>query len=181
MDIRQVLEERSIRSESDSEQLSADCAYELLGNARRLIVVELLLERSDVIPVEELVGEIVTREQQEINGTADPDALQKSVYASLHQTHLPQLADNGVITYDRNQRKVMLTDRGRQLRWFLHPEAERPADTAWALGYFAVSLGTALFLTVIAIGWLPLSVQVPVLCGGILMLTAGAIQRLGFQ
>jgi hypothetical protein len=72
----------------------------------------------------------------------DPDELddqqQKRVYVSLYQTHVPKLADLGVITYDSETRMVELTERATEVEEYVDtgPTSERP----WQWYYLGLSV-----------------------------------------
>ena len=126
--------------------------FELLENRRRRYVLAYFRRRgSSTVPLQRLVEGIAVRE----NG-GDPEAVEKSdrtaVYASLHQTHLPKLESADVVEYDRNERTVTLTDRGRQLTLHLKYVPE------WGTPLSRIFVGLSLFwLLVLLIAWIDVS------------------------
>jgi DNA-binding transcriptional ArsR family regulator len=85
--------------------LSLDELFDILRNARRRHVVELLDESGGEAEFRDLTDAVARRE------TGNPvsyDA-RKRVYVSLRQSHLPRLAEAGVVEYDRDRGTVRAT------------------------------------------------------------------------
>ncbi|MEF8819910.1 MAG: hypothetical protein V5A31_13020 [Haloferacaceae archaeon] len=76
----------------------------LLGNDRRLRVVHDLVEHEAQTTTKALATRIAEAEADQGDATAED--LYKSVYVSLQQTHLPKLADHGIVTYDSETNTV---------------------------------------------------------------------------
>lgn len=74
--------------------------------------------------VADATNEIVAGEHGENAGAR----ARKTVYVSLHQTHLPRLVEAGALVHDAHERTVRLTERGELLLAYLRfdPTAEQP-------------------------------------------------------
>lgn len=77
--------------------------FHILGNDRRREIITNIADRSEGIAVSDLAQEIARREGGDMDPSKD---LYKSVYVSLQQTHLPKLAEEGIIRYDRETNRV---------------------------------------------------------------------------
>jgi DNA-binding transcriptional ArsR family regulator len=87
--------------------LSLDELFDILRNARRRHVVELLDEYGGEAEFRELTDAVARRE----TGAPVSYEERKRVYVSLRQSHLPRLADAGVVEYDRDRGTVRATPR----------------------------------------------------------------------
>nr|WP_255194775.1 hypothetical protein [Halorarius litoreus] len=80
----------------------------------------------------------------------DPEELddqqQKRVYVSLYQTHVPKLADIGIVNYDSETRMVELTDRATEVEEFVNPAAGDERQWQWYYLGLSVLSFTALAL-----------------------------------
>ncbi|MFB6167901.1 MAG: ArsR family transcriptional regulator [Haloferacaceae archaeon] len=93
----------------------------LLGNDRRLRVVHDLVENeAQTTTTKALATRIAEAEADERDETADD--LYKSVYVSLQQTHLPKLADHGIVTYDPEANTVGPGPRLDEAEVYVKPE-----------------------------------------------------------
>ena len=120
--------------------------FELLSNERRRGAIHYLKREHSEAPVEELVDAVVDWEQGDRPSRA-------SVYSSMVQTHLPRMAEVGVVEYDREANLVRPTAKLQEVQLYL--EYSPRYDIPWAefyLGFAAVS--TAL-LTVVWLGIYP--------------------------
>ena len=118
------------------EPLSKEERFTLLSNHRRRYVLS-YLHRHKTVPVSDLVDQITAWETG-----ADLEALDRNdrttVYVSLHQTHLPKLADAGVVEYDRDEKTVTLSERGEQLLPYLTQSPDE--DVPWDLLFLGLSV-----------------------------------------
>lgn len=78
-------------------ELSESDRHRLLGVERRRHVLSVLARRRPPVDVETLATEVAARESG-VDGP-DEDAVER-VAVSLHHTHLPLMADLGVVEYD---------------------------------------------------------------------------------
>jgi hypothetical protein len=81
------------------------------------------------------------------------DQQQKRVYVSLYQTHVPKLADIGIVNYDSETRMVELTDKATQVEEFVDPASD---DRPWQWYYLGLSALSFLALALAAFDIPPL-------------------------
>ncbi len=146
MDPRRPLEIIATAFGLTTEEIRPEQAFNLLANTRRRLVIETLIETTGPISLEELVDTVVRKEYGQPVPAVDPE-IRESVYASLHQTHLPRLAEQQVIRYNRDHRTVELTTRGQQFEPLLKPTATGDQSTYWPFLY--LSLAVVLTLAVV--------------------------------
>lgn len=85
--------------------ISLDELFDILSNSRRRHVVELLDEHGGSAEFRELTDAVARRE----TGVPVSYDERKRVYVSLRQSHLPRLADAGVVEYDPDRGTVRAT------------------------------------------------------------------------
>lgn len=133
---------REQRELDETRTISSDVAFDVLRNARRRYVLYFLREAS---PRElgELAEQIAAREN-DTTVEALSSKQRKSVYTALYQTHLPKLADVGVVRYDRDRGVVWLADRADELDHYLDAGGD---DMKWSQFYLGLSVlgGVAVF------------------------------------
>lgn len=130
-----------------TEELTRDEIFTMLSNRRRRWVLHYLKQREDErIDLRTLVDTVAA---WEYDTPVDdlPWKKRKRVYTALRQSHLPKLADAGVIEYDRNRGEVALTDDARRVRMYLEYVPEH--DIPWSQCYLGLS-GIALGITALA-------------------------------
>jgi hypothetical protein len=138
--------------------LSREKIFHLLSNRRRReVLLYLFSERS--APLDELVDQIAARELDRETDVADSDH-RAAVYTSLYQTHIPELADAGIVVYDPEQRRVALTGRGWRLRSYLN--GPRNEGSVWSR-VFLVESALWIVILLAARSGVPLVSAVPVL------------------
>lgn len=76
--------------------------FHILGNDRRRELINSIARTADPVPLAELATEVATCEAE----GKPPEDLYRSVYVSLQQTHLPKMADAGIVVYDREAKVV---------------------------------------------------------------------------
>lgn len=86
--------------------------HDVLRNERRRRALRCLCDRGGTLHVDELVETIADSECDE---QPSPAALRRSVYSSLHQTHLPKLEQSDVAVYDKESNVVSLTANAREV------------------------------------------------------------------
>ncbi|WP_336023215.1 DUF7344 domain-containing protein [Halobellus salinisoli] len=101
-----------------------DVVFDALSNRRRRLVIRVLRESETPIDIGMLSTRIAAHENE-----IDPDTVshrqRKSVYTSLHQNHLPKLADAGFVSADRQWVGLSLTERAKMLEAHLGDGAVR--------------------------------------------------------
>jgi hypothetical protein len=92
------------------EDVCGNDLFDVLGNQRRRYIICYVAVETDPVTWRELAEQIAawegdtTREQV-------PESNYQSVYNSLYQSHLPQLAAAGLVEYDQSENLVYATDR----------------------------------------------------------------------
>lgn len=145
-------------------QLSQDLVFDLLSSPRRRMVLYYLRRHGERSTVTELAEQIASLEYE-----VDVDELsrqqQKRVYVSLYQTHIPALADAGVVDYDKESGRVELTEQARAVDMYLTPQ-DQP-EYPWHYHYLVLAgIGVAVLVSAVA-GLVPLPLSV--LAAGVLI------------
>jgi hypothetical protein len=133
--------------ESSTTDLDPDTAFSLLSNRRRRLVVCYLAERDEPVPLSEIAKSVAAR----LND-CDPDAIEeseyRSVYVALYQSHVPPLAEAGIVEYDDDERTARIAHNRQS--WELLQYAGIDCDRSWAqdyrMGISAVALGVPIVL-----------------------------------
>lgn len=74
--------------------------FPLLADERRRIVIHYLTRQVGAVSVEDLADHLAFRE-----GTRDEEAIER-ILINLHHSHLPRLADSGLVRFDRERKTV---------------------------------------------------------------------------
>lgn len=129
--------------EGDSErELEPSEIHNILRNDRRRRAIKHLRDADDTMSVKALAEDIATLETGE---SPPPRNVRKSVYVSLHQTHLPKLDELEVIDYDQTSKELVLLDRAEEVEVYMEVVPEH--DISWATYYLGIgSLGVVTLL-----------------------------------
>lgn len=115
-----------------AEVLSEDTVFSLLSAGRRRAVLRTLEAADGELPLATLTREVAMAEG--VAPDADPGQF-KTVYVSLYQTHVPALADAGVVEYDAERKVACLTGRAEPLFVYLDvADGVGDADTSGTKG-----------------------------------------------
>ena len=123
--------------------LDAGEIHDILRNDRRRLAIKCLREQDGPLSVRDLSEEVATRETGESPAPRDK---RRSVYVSLHQTHLPKLDELGIVDYDTDEKEVHLRDRAAEITTYM--EVVPRYGITWAEYYLV--LGILGFGTVLA-------------------------------
>jgi DNA-binding transcriptional ArsR family regulator len=141
--------------ESTSAELTPDTVFSVLSNERRRQVLRHLHDRGGS-NVRELSQQLAAWEND-----VQPEAVtykqRKRVYTSLHQTHLPALAEAGVVDYDRDRGTVRLTARASVLDEYLATDVGEPSPP-WPAVYLGIAAVGTVSTLLAAVGLLPTAV-----------------------
>jgi hypothetical protein len=132
----------SVQEQKD-DSLDAGQIHDILRNDRRRLAIGCLREFGGSMSVRDLSEEVATRETGEAPAPRDK---RRSVYVSLHQTHLPKLDDLGIVDYDTETKEVSLRDRAAEITTYM--EVVPRYGITWAEYYLV--LGVLGFGTVLA-------------------------------
>lgn len=115
-------------SESAGPRLTKDVAFHLLQNPRRRAVLRYLLWGDEGTHVMRDVAEAVAAWEHDTTVASLAGAERQRVYISLYQSHLPKLADAGVIDYDQDRGVIEPRPPIRVLESFLGESLEADAN-----------------------------------------------------
>ncbi|NHN59074.1 MULTISPECIES: hypothetical protein [Halorussus] len=100
--------------EAAAASLTTDQTLELLADGRRRNAVAALRETDGAATLGELAAATAAR-LDDVDRPAVPTDRRERVAASLHHSHLPKLADAGVVEYDPGESRVVLTETAAEL------------------------------------------------------------------
>ena len=109
--------------------------HNVLRNERRRQALKHLGQHSGTLTVDALAKHIASLETGE---SPPPHDVRKSVYVSLHQTHLPKLDELGIIEYDLRSKELVLTDVAKEVEVYM--EIVPRGDISWDMYYLGVSI-----------------------------------------
>lgn len=120
-------------------RLDRGAIFELLTNDRRRYAAFYLLTRDEGRPftIGEMAKQIAAWEYGITVSEVSPRE-RKLVYNSLQQSHLPKLAEFGVVKYDTGRGTVEITERGNLLKGFLYAGL----TDGWVWKYVYLGIGT---------------------------------------
>lgn len=124
------------------QQLDQTEIHDILRNERRRHIISHLKECDETIAVSDLSEHIASVESGE---SPAPRNVRKSVYVSLHQTHLPKLDDWGIIDYDYRSKELTLLERVEEVEVYM--EVVQPNDIPW--GAYYLGLGVLALVTLL--------------------------------
>lgn len=137
--------------EPDGGGIAREQIFEMLSNERRRYALEYLKGDTDgAVELRELVDYVAAREND-----VDEEALhyeqRKRVYSALRQTHLPRLAECGLVDYDVDRGRVSLNGTAREVQMYMEYVPED--DIPWCYHYLGLSvvLGAVVALTVLGV------------------------------
>ncbi|UPV73282.1 hypothetical protein M0R89_12080 [Halorussus limi] len=117
------------------DELDPSEIHNVLRNDRRRRAIQHLRESDGPIDVDTLAEHIASVETGE---SPPPRDVRKSVYVSLHQTHLPKLDDLEIVDYDQRDQQLELRDRAEEVEVYMEVVSED--DISWSTYYFGVGL-----------------------------------------
>lgn len=172
-------------TEVEPSRLSKDTLFEIVKNQRRRDVLSYLKRRNGEATLGELAEHIAAKENG-VEVGALSSSQRKRVYIGLYQSHLPKLADTGVVDFDKGRGDVRLRPAATQLDAYLG-DGTLDADTRGTAptgrnlavaGALGVSLGASLagmpgFTMVPDVAWAVLST------GTLIVLTVVDARRAG--
>lgn len=109
--------------------------HNVLRNDRRRRAIRHLRDVDGTLSVDTLAEHIAAVETGE---SPPPRDVRKSVYVSLHQTHLPKLDELDIIDYDQRKQELELRDRAEEVEVYMEIVPE--GDISWATYYLGVSV-----------------------------------------
>jgi len=130
-------------SPQDSQTLPQDTAFDMLSNGRRRFVLRQLQRRRDGVELSDLAEQLAAEENDLPPGELSSQQ-RKRTYVSLYQTHIPKLADAGVVDYDSDTGMVYPTRHVDELAQYFE---ENHDAIGWPRIYAAVaSVGIVVYV-----------------------------------
>lgn len=142
------------REEGNGDSPSEDEIFNILSNRRRRLVVQVLKRRQAPADIHELSEQVAALEND-----IEPEEVtyrqRKSVYTSLHQNHLPQMVEAGMLEMDRRWENLRLSDRAASLDAYLGDKSK--SDSSSEDLYLFLSLFSGFNVSMGALGVYPWS------------------------
>ena len=154
------------------ESLSEDLIFDVLKNRRRRYTLHYLKRQARPVELSELAEQVAAWENDKTVAELSANE-RKSVYTSLYQTHLPKLADAGIVEYNRNRGVVELSGNAAQLEGYLAPRDTFP----WVKYYLGLAITSGALVLLDLLGVPPIE-TVPDEWWGLLIVAAFAISAL---
>ena len=120
---------------SDEDRLDETVVYEILSSERRRHTIDYLRASDKDVEVNDIAEYIAEKETGE---SPPPKDSRKTVYVSLHQTHLPKMDDLDIVNYDTDTKNVTLSDSFRDVAVYM--EVVPGTEISWSEYYLAVGV-----------------------------------------
>lgn len=128
--------------DTTDQPLSQDDVFELLSSPRRRYVLYHLKEAEEPVELTTLAEQVAAWEN-ETSVEEITEQERKRVYVSLYQTHIPRLAESGVVNYDKESGMVVLNPDADEIDTYLNSsDDERP----WQWVYLALAATSSVLL-----------------------------------
>jgi hypothetical protein len=141
-------------SDSTGARIAPETIFEVLSNQRRRHVLHYLKARGERATVREVSEQVAAWENEIARNEVTPKE-RKRVYTALHQTHLPKMAEVGVIDYDRDRGTLELTDVVAAFDIYLEVVPE--SELSWSEFYLGLGAVATALVAVAAMGIYPFS------------------------
>lgn len=161
-------------SQTDSVTLSQDLVFEVLKSPRRRYALYYLRQQNRPVDLSEITEQVAAWENRTTTDALETEQ-RKRVYISLYQTHLPKLADAGIVQYDRNRGVVELSRSARELDEYLGDRGNHAIE--WDKYYLGLSVGSVLLLATVWMNVYPLSLLTE-LASTLIIIAAFAVSAL---
>jgi DNA-binding transcriptional ArsR family regulator len=148
---------------SEPSSLSKDDTFHILQNERRRRVLAYLADTDGPVDMRDIAEQVAAWEHDTTVQQLSSDQRQR-VYIALYQSHLPKLADFGLIHYNRSRGIVERTPLADEVTAYLlsdtsaDSEDETPARAEWLRYYAAV---TALSGVGVIVVWAGIFAAIP--------------------
>lgn len=98
-----------------SSDISVDYLLDLLADDRRRYVLKCLREHDGAISMSDLAEDVAARETEEPRTAIEAEMVQR-VATSLYHSHVPKLADVGVVEFDRDRNLVAASNANGSIK-----------------------------------------------------------------
>jgi len=128
--------------EQNNTELTRDRIFDILSSPRRRYVLYFLRTEPNPIQLTDLAEHVAAWEN---DTTVEELSTQqrKRVYVSLYQTHLPKLAEAGLVNYDEESGDVSIASKAREIDPLL---GEQGSEPAWYIYYFGLAVLSTLLV-----------------------------------
>jgi DNA-binding transcriptional ArsR family regulator len=113
-----------------TDELSRDDLFSMLRNERRREVIHYLSDHEGTVDLREL-SEYIAALENDCEPAAVTYKQRKRVQTALYQMHLPKLAEQGIVAYDRRAGKVELASGAADCLPYLAADADRQHRRWW--------------------------------------------------
>ncbi len=155
---RSSSDETGSETPSRASSLSKDDTFHILQNERRRRVLRYLSDAEGPVDMRDIAEQVAAWEHDTTVQQLTSDQRQR-VYIALYQSHLPKLADFGLITYNRSRGVVERTPLADQIAWYLDDENGTEESTGarddWVRYYVGVTVLSLLLIGVVWLGVVP--------------------------
>lgn len=127
--------DQMLQARGKNEGIDETVIHDVLRNNRRRSVIRALSTSIGSIELRTLAVIIA---EEETGTSPPPQSARKSVYNSLHQTHLPKLSREGIVRYESDRKLISLHDRARDVKWYM--DVRTPYGGSWATYYRTVAM-----------------------------------------
>ncbi|WP_255150868.1 DUF7344 domain-containing protein [Halorarius halobius] len=128
-------------SQESDRGISQETAFETLSSERRRYTLHYLLQRDDPVTLRELSAQIAAWENDTVRDAVTYKERMR-VYTALRQSHLPMMADNGIVRFDTDRSVVELTPEASELEvYFDVVPTDSISWSSYYLGLGALSVG----------------------------------------
>lgn len=133
--------------QSEQEELSEDVVFDIMSNRRRRFVLRYLHQNGSPAQLTDIATELAAVESGTSPEQVDKRA-RKRAYVSLYQTHVPRLAEEGIVRYDEEAGEISLRDPAQKM---LRHLGQGQCDDLWPRVYFALAVaGLGIYLPPLA-------------------------------
>lgn len=126
-----------MNGDEDGDRLDETVIFEILSSERRRLAIQFLRDSEDDIEVNDIAEYIA---EQETGESPPPKDARKTVYVSLHQTHLPKMDDLDIVSYDTDTKEVSLDDSFRDVVVYMEVIPRSGLQISWSEYYLALGL-----------------------------------------
>lgn len=134
--------------DQNNTELTRDRIFDILSSPRRRYVLYFLRTEPNPIQLTDLAEHVAAWEN---DTTVEELSTQqrKRVYVSLYQTHLPKLAEAGLVNYDEDSGDVSIAAKASEIDPLL---GEQGSEPAWYLYYFGLAVVSSLLVVASVVG-----------------------------
>jgi len=115
--------------EKEGDHLDETVIFEILSSERRRLAIRFLRDSDNGMEVNDIAEYIAEHETGE---SPPPKDARKTVYVSLHQTHLPKMDELNIVSYDTDTKEVSLDDSFRDVAVYMEVVPRSGLQISWS-------------------------------------------------